>query len=75
MIQSLGEAFLLCLAAFVSAIVLVQLVLPLFNALSNKELSLLYLLDARLIAMYIGLFLLTKFFAAISVGHGVFGHS
>jgi putative ABC transport system permease protein len=59
MIQFLGEAFLLCLAAFVSAILLVQLVLPLFNELSNKALSLSYLLDARLIAMYIGLFLLT----------------
>jgi putative ABC transport system permease protein len=63
MIQFLGEAFLLCLAAFVSAILLVQLVLPLFNQLSNKALSLSYLLDARLVALYIGLFLLTGLLA------------
>jgi len=63
MIQFLGEAFLLCLVAFVSSILLVQLVLPLFNALSNKALSLSYLLDARLVMVYIGLFFLTGLLA------------
>jgi putative ABC transport system permease protein len=63
MIQFLGEAFLLCLGAFVAAILLVQIVLPLFNRLSNKALSFSYLLDARLIAAYIGLFLVTGLLA------------
>ena len=58
--QFLGESFLLCLIAFVFAIVLVQLVLPLFNSLSNKVLAISYLFDARLIAAYIILFLITS---------------
>jgi putative ABC transport system permease protein len=63
MMQFLGEAFLLCMAAFVAAILLVQVVLPLFNRLSNKALSFSYLLDARLIAAYVGLFLVTGLLA------------
>ena len=63
MLQFLGEAFLLCLAAFAAAILLVQVVLPLFNRLSNKALSFSYLMDARLIGAYIGLFLLTGLLA------------
>ena len=63
MMQFLGEAFLLCLSAFVAAILLVQVVLPLFNQLSNKALSFSYLLDARLIAAYVGLFVVTGLLA------------
>lgn len=63
MMQFLGEAFLLCTVAFVAAILLVQLVLPLFNRLSNKALSFSFLLDARLIAAYVGLFLVTGLLA------------
>jgi putative ABC transport system permease protein len=37
--QFLGESFLLCLIAFVIAITLTLLVLPVFNELSNKRLS------------------------------------
>jgi len=50
--QFLGESFVLCLIAFIMALVLVQLVLPVFNNLSNKSLSLSYLFDAKLIAGY-----------------------
>src|SRR6478736_5464776 len=53
--QFLGESFLLCTVAFVLAVLLVQLVLPVFNDLSNKALALSYLFDAKLIAGYIGL--------------------
>jgi putative ABC transport system permease protein len=62
-IQFLGESFLLCLFAFSLAIVLVQLVLPIFNDLSNKTLALSYLFDIKLVAGYILLFLLTGFMA------------
>lgn len=62
-VQFLGESFLLCLFAFSLAIVIVQLVLPVFNDLSNKSLALSYLLDIKLVAGYIILFLLTGFMA------------
>lgn len=61
--QFLGESFLLCLIAFVLAVILVQLILPLFNELSNKALAFSYLFDARLIAGYIALFFITSFLA------------
>jgi len=62
-IQFLGESFLLCLFAFSLAIVIVQLVLPIFSELSNKSLALSYLLDLKLVAGYVLLFLLTGFMA------------
>lgn len=62
-IQFLGESFLLCIIAFVLAIGLVQLILPVFNNLSNKTLALSYLFDAKLIAGYILLFILTALLA------------
>lgn len=62
-IQFLGESFLLCAVAFVLAIVLAQLVLPLFNELSNKKLSISYLLDFKLVAGYCALFLVTGLLA------------
>ncbi len=62
-IQFLGESFLLCFLAFTLAILLVLLVLPVFNDLSNKSLSLSYLFDIKLVAGYILLFLLTGFMA------------
>ena len=61
--QFLGESFFLCTIAFVLAIVLVQLLLPLFNNLSNKALSLSYLFDAKLVAAYIMLYLITGLLA------------
>ena len=62
-IQFLGESFLLCTIAFVLAIALVQLVLPLFNDLANKALSLSYLFDAKLITAYIVLYIITGLLA------------
>ncbi len=63
--QFMGESFIICLAAFLFAILIVQLALPAFNQLSNKALSLSYLLDLKLILQYIGLFLLTGFLAGL----------
>jgi putative ABC transport system permease protein len=62
-IQFLGESFLLCIIAFASALVLVELILPVFNELSNKSLALSYLFDAKLVAGYILLFILTVLLA------------
>ncbi|MBX3255489.1 MAG: ABC transporter permease [Chitinophagaceae bacterium] len=62
-IRFLGESFLLCFIAFALAVLLVQLILPLFNTLSNKVLSFSYLADAQLIGGYIALFLLTGLLA------------
>jgi len=65
MLQFLGESFVLCLIAFVTAIVFVQMMLPLFNQLSNKMLSLSYLLDVKLVSAYVFLFLLTGLLAGL----------
>jgi putative ABC transport system permease protein len=62
-IQFLGESFALCLAAFIFAVIIVKLSLPVFNSLSNKALAVSYLLDAKLVAGYIGLFALTGLLA------------
>ena len=61
--QFIGESFFLCTFAFVLAIVLAQLLLPLFNDLANKALSLSYLLDAKLMAGYITLHIITALLA------------
>jgi putative ABC transport system permease protein len=61
--QFLGESMLLSGIAFLLALVLAQLVLPLFNELANKRLSLSYLLDAPLVISFIGLYLLCGFTA------------
>jgi putative ABC transport system permease protein len=62
-IQFLGESFFLSTIAFVLAIVLVQLVLPVFDNLANKALSLSYLFDAKLITAYIVLYIITGLLA------------
>ena len=61
--QFLGESFFLCTIAFLFAIVLVKLILPVFNDLANKALSISYLFDAKLIAGFIVLFLVTGLLA------------
>ncbi|RDB05402.1 ABC transporter permease [Runella aurantiaca] len=61
--QFLGESFILCFAAFAFALALLQLVLPIFNELSNKALSFSYLFDFELVMGYIGLFIATGLLA------------
>jgi putative ABC transport system permease protein len=61
--QFLGESFFLCFTAFVLAIFLVQLILPVFNDLSNKVLALSYLFDVKLVGGYISLFIITSLLA------------
>jgi putative ABC transport system permease protein len=62
-IQFMGESFLLCFVAFSMALLIVQLILPVFNDLANKALSFSYLFDAKLITGYVLLFLLTGLLA------------
>ncbi|GAB3501468.1 ABC transporter permease [Emticicia fontis] len=62
-LQFLGESYLLCLIAFSFALLLVQVVLPTFNQLSNKALSLSYLFDSTLIGAYMSLFIITGLMA------------
>ncbi len=62
-IQFLGESFFLCTIAFALAIAIVQLVLPVFDNLANKALSLSYLFDAKLITAYIVLYIITGLLA------------
>jgi putative ABC transport system permease protein len=61
--QFLGESFLLSFLAFILAIILTLLVLPVFNTLANKQLSFIALLDVKLILAYILLFLITSMVA------------
>ena len=61
--QFLGESLLLCFIAFTLALLIVQLILPVFNNLANKALALAYLFDVKLIAIYLVLFLFTGLLA------------
>lgn len=61
--QFLGESFLLCLLSFAGALLLAQLLLPVFNNLINKELSLSYLVDGKLISIYFFLLVVTGILA------------
>jgi len=61
--QFLAESFLVSLVAFVMAIILTISVLPFFNELANKKLSLSYLTDISLYAGYFLLLLITSFIA------------
>jgi len=61
--QFLGESFVLSFLSFVFAIVLVNVMLPFFNSLSDKALSFSYLLDSKLIAGYFLLFVFTGLLA------------
>lgn len=63
LIQFLSESFILCLIAFTIAIVIVITVLPVFSQLSNKMLLPAYLLNVKLVAYYIALFVTTSLLA------------
>lgn len=63
--QFLGESATLTFLAFILAIGIASLLLPLFNSLVNKQLSFSYLLDVKLILVYIALFLVTAFLAGL----------
>lgn len=62
-IQFLGESLFLCFIAFALALAIVVSVLPVFNTLANKALSIAYLSDGELIAGYGLLFVATSFIA------------
>jgi putative ABC transport system permease protein len=57
--QFLGESVLICLIAFVISIILVILGLPFLNNITEKQLSLTHLIDWRILAGFVGVFVLT----------------
>jgi len=63
LVQFLSESFMLCFIAFGLAFAIAMAVLPVFNQLSNKALSLSYLLSIKLGAYYAILFVLTSLLA------------
>lgn len=63
--QFMGESILLSLIAFATALILVVLVLPAFNTLAAKELSLRHLQDPRLLLGLPGLALFSGLLAGI----------
>lgn len=63
MIQFLSESFILCLIAFGFAVTLVSTVLPVFNELSNKALSITYLINSKVMMGYAALFIFTGLLA------------
>lgn len=61
--QFLGESLLLCCFSFLGGLLLAQLAIPLFNDMTNKALSLSYLVDVKLVVGYIALFFVTALLA------------
>lgn len=68
-VQFLSESFLLNLSASVAALILVQLVLPVFTELTNKQVSVSYLFTAENLVLFSGLLflntLLSGFYPAL----------
>ncbi len=62
-LQFLSESFVVTVIAFVTALLLVQLAIPLFNTISHKQFSFLYLIQPDTIAIYIALIFLVSFIA------------
>lgn len=63
--QFLIESFVVAFIAFVIAIFLTTMLLPFFNQLANKKLSLSYLADVNLYIGYFFLLLVTSFLAGV----------
>ncbi|MEP6596989.1 MAG: FtsX-like permease family protein [Ginsengibacter sp.] len=63
--QFLIESFVVSLLAFIIAILLTTILLPFFNHLANKKLSLSYLADINLYIGYFFLLLVTSFIAGV----------
>lgn len=62
-VQFLLESAILSFLAFALAVVITQFSLPVFNHLADKSLALSYLFDAKLLILYLGLFLCTTLLA------------
>lgn len=64
-LQFLIEASLICIASLVIALAITQSVLPLFNQLASKQLSLSFVTDGNLIFYLVGLLLLNILMAGL----------
>jgi len=65
MMQFWGESLLMSIGALVLGVILTEALLPKFNDLAQKHLTLSMILDFKLLAVLIGLTLLTAFMAGI----------
>ncbi|HCN82971.1 MAG TPA: antibiotic ABC transporter permease, partial [Sphingobacteriaceae bacterium] len=65
LLQFLSESFILCFIAFSFALFVTMLLLPVFNQLSNKALSISYLFSIKLITYYAVIFVLTSLLAGL----------
>jgi putative ABC transport system permease protein len=62
-VQFLSESFVVTVIAFAAALLLVQLAIPFFNTISNKQFSFSYLIQPNTIAIYLILILVVSFIA------------
>jgi putative ABC transport system permease protein len=67
-VQFLSESFILCFVAFILAFFITMAVLPVFNQISNKALSISYLFSIKLFTYYAILFLFTNLLAGFYPG-------
>lgn len=58
--QFMSESFLLNAGAFLLAVFLTTLLLPVFNSFTSKSLAFSYLFDTKLMLLFLGIFLLTS---------------
>lgn len=60
MIQLLGESSLLCILAFGVAMIILQLAIPVFNGLADKNITFSHMFDVKLLVGYLVLLLATS---------------
>ena len=61
--QFLTESFVITSIAFIAALLLVQLAIPVFNDISHKQFSLAYLVQPGTVGIFLSLIILVAFFA------------
>ena len=62
-IQFLSESLVVTIIAFMGALILVQLAIPFFNSISNKQFSFAYLIQPATVAIFISLIAVVSFLA------------
>ena len=62
-IQFLSESLVVTIIAFMGALILVQLAIPFFNSISNKQFSFTYLIQPATVAIFISLIAVVSFLA------------
>ncbi len=63
MLQFLSESFMVTLISFIAALLLVQLLIPVFNNISGKHFSFVYIIQPVTVSIFIALILVVSFLA------------